>query len=158
MHAPSPSSKLRTLFLIAALSLSGCAARQEFVGPPEFQTWMQHALAQPDKNPAYHRFALAYRGDPEGLHAYFAEALKQAESQETDVEAGEALSFELQTIIRHIGDARFAAALAREPERVRSAVALCFGGIAPRDYPKTRRLLDETPKIDFPMLKTSLGG
>jgi hypothetical protein len=118
---------------------------------------MRRALAKPDDNHAFHRFALAYRGQPEGLRAYFAEALRQAESPEINVEAGEGLSWELQTVIARIGDTGFAAALAREPERTRSAVASCFAEVASPAYPKTRRLLDETPKIEFPMLKTSRG-
>ncbi len=115
---------------------------------------MQSALAHPESNPAYHRFSLAYHGQFEGLHAYFVEALRQAESPEINVDAGEGLSFELQTIILHLGDACFSSALATEPERVRSAVACCFGGVATPAYPQTSRLLANVPRIDFPMLRT----
>ncbi len=118
---------------------------------------MQGALAHPDSNPAYHRFSLAYHGQPEGLHAYFAEALRQAESPEINVEAGEDLSWELQTVNVRIGDARFASALAAEPDRMRSAVACCLGGVATPAYPQTARLLASAPKIDFPMLRTYKG-
>ena len=150
---------MRTLLAGLLLSLGGCAStpQQTFVGPPDFQEWMHRALAQPDSNPAFHRFALAYRGEAEGLHAYFAEALRQAESAEINVEAGEGLSWELRAIIQHIGDAPFAAALASEPERARSALASCFAGVASPAYPQTKRLLDDAPKIDFPMLKTFRG-
>ena len=148
---------MRAFSAILALALAGCASPQVFRGPPEFQTWMQSALAHPDSNPAYHRFSLAYHGQSEGLHAYFVEALRQAESPEINVEAGEGLSFELQTVILHIGDARFSSALAAEPERVRSAVACCFGEVATPAYPQTSRLLASAPKIDFPMLRTYRG-
>jgi hypothetical protein len=118
---------------------------------------MQNALAHPSSNPADHRFALAYHGQHEALHAYFAEALRQAQSPEIDVEAGEGLSSELQTLILHLGDARFASALATETDRVRSAVAYCFGDLNTPAYPETSRLLSNTSKIDFPMLKTYRG-
>ena len=148
---------MRASFIILVFVLAGCTTPQEFRGTPEFQTWMQSALAHPDSNPAFHRFASAYHGQPEGLHAYFIEALRQAESPEIDVEAGEGLGWELQTVILHIGDARFASALAAEPERVRSAVACCFGEVATPAYPQTSRLLSSAPKIDFPMLQTYRG-
>lgn len=83
-------------------------------------------------------------------------ALAQAESSEINVEAGESLSFELPTILLHVGDSRFAAALAREPERVQSAVA-CFLTVASADHPLTKKLIDDAPNIDFPMLKTYRG-
>lgn len=150
-------NRVRAVLTILALSLASCTTQKTFLGPPEFQLWMQRALAQPGNNPAYRRFAMAYRGKPEGLHAYFVEALRQAESPEINVEAGEGLSWELQTIIQRIGDARFAASLVSEPPRVRSAVASCFGEVASPAYPQTKWLLDATPKINFPMLKTYRG-
>jgi len=141
------------VFLLLQASCSSFSQQQSFLGPPEFQAWMGRALNEPDSNPAFHRFALAYRGSSEGLHAYFSEALRQAESPEINVEASEALSWELRTILHRIGDARFAAALAGESERVRSALASCFRGIASPAYPRTNQLLQDTPKLDFPMLK-----
>ncbi len=148
---------MRVFSTILVLALAGCASPQVFRGPSEFQTWMRSALAHPGSNPAYPRFSLAYHGDPQGLHAYFAEALRQAESPEINVEAGEGLSWELQTVVFHIGDARFASALAAEPDRVRSAVACGCGDLATPDHPQTSRLLSSAPKIDFPMLKTYRG-
>jgi hypothetical protein len=118
---------------------------------------MQNALAHPSSNPAYHRFALAYHGQHEALHAYFAEALQQAESPEIDVEAGEGISWELHTILLHLADARFASALATETDPTRSAVANVLSDINTQAYPQTSHLLSSTPKIDFPMLKTYRG-
>lgn len=148
---------IRAYLTILAFVLAGCATPQEFRGPPDFQTWMQNALAHPDDNSAYHRFSSAYRGRPEGLHAYFIEALRQAESPEIDVEAGEGLSWELQTVILRIGDTRFASALAAEPDLVRSAVVCCFSEVGGAAYPQTAQLLAGARKIGFPMLKTSRG-
>jgi hypothetical protein len=117
---------------------------------------MRQALADPNPNQDANRFALAYKGESSALHAYFTKALMLAESSEIDVEAGEALSFELPTILLHIGDSRFAAALARETERGQSAVA-CFLHVVAADYPQTKKLIDASPKIDFPMLRTYRG-
>lgn len=148
---------MRAFYATLVFMLAGCATSQEFRGPPELQTWMRSALAHPDRSPAYRRFSLAYRGESEGLHAYFDEALRQAESPEINVEAGESLSWELQTVVQRIGDARFAAALAAEPERIRSAVACCSGEVATPAYPQTARLLSGAPKVEFPMLQTIRG-
>ena len=148
---------MRAFFVILVLALTGCSSPQGILGAPEFQAWMRNALAHPDSNPVFHRFASAYHGQPEGLHACFAEALRQAESPEIDVEAGESLSWQLQAVIHRIGDTRFASVLAAEPTRVRSAVACCFGEIAAPAYPQTSRLLSVAPKIDFPMLQTYRG-
>lgn len=149
---------MRTLLIAVTLLFASCVSQQKFVGPPEFQAWMRRALAHPNANPSFNRFALAYHGKSEGLHAYYIEALRQAESPEINVEAGEAIGWELETIIRRIGDDVFSSALACEPERVRSAVASAFSaGGALLTCPKTRRLLDEAPKIDFPMTKTYRG-
>jgi hypothetical protein len=144
------------IYLVASLlALSGCTTQNTFLGPPDFQTWMRRALADPNSNEAFKRFSLAYKGESAALHAYFTMTLVQAESSENNVEAGEALSFELPTILLHVGDSRFASALAHEPERVQSAVA-CFLVVS-SDHPQTKKLIDSAPKIDFPMLKTYRG-
>lgn len=115
---------------------------------------MQNALAHPNDNPAFHRFYLAYRGNVNGLNGYFSEALRQAQSSEIDAEAGEALSFELETIIRHIGDRRFFEALSTESPETRSAVATFMSVSNLTAYPRTKELLLKAPKIDFPLYRT----
>ena len=144
-------------YLLAAtfFALAGCFTQQELIGPPESQAWMRQALNDPNSNEPSKRFSLAYHGDPTALHTYFMTALKHAESPEINVEAGEALSFELPTILYHVGDSRFAAVLAREPTRIQSAVA-CFLEVSP-NHPMTKKLIDTAPEIDFPILKTYRG-
>jgi hypothetical protein len=149
---------MRSPLLAITLLFAGCISQQTFVGPPEFQLWMRHALDHPNASPANNRFALAYHGKPEGLHACFIWALQQAESPEINVEAGEAIGWQLDTIILRIGDDVFSSALALESKRVRSAVASAFSARgALLTCPKTRRLLHEAPKIDFPMNRTYRG-
>ena len=148
---------IRALCFMMLLLLLGCASKPDFYGPSPFPEWMQRALAHPNDNPAFHRFSLAYHGDAAGLHAYFADALRQANSSEIDVESGERLSFELETIVRHIGDRRSAAALAAEPSDVRSAVATFLHLSNTSAYPRTRKLLSDAPKIDFPVYRVYRG-
>jgi hypothetical protein len=148
---------MRLLVTILSFALVGCAQRSNLYGPADFQRRMTHALARPNANPAFHGFYLAYRGDAAGLRAYFAEALRQAESPDVNVEAGEGLAFEFESIVRHVGDQRFAEHLSAETPEVRSAVG-CFlyqPGLA--GYPKTLQLLQSAPKVDFPMLRTYRG-
>jgi hypothetical protein len=148
---------MRSVSAVLMLLLSACASTPTFCGPSPFPEWMQRALAHPNDNPAFHRFYLAFHGKPEGLHAYFSEALRQANSPEIDVEAGEGLSWEFQTIIRHIGDAHFSAALKAESIQVQSAIASCFPDVASAEFPRTLHLVANAPKVDFPMLQTYRG-
>jgi len=143
---------------VLCLLFVGCVTEhQKFIGTPEYQDWMHKALAHPSDNPSYQRFYSAYHGKTSGLHGYFVEALKQAESPEIDAEGGEALSFELETIIQHIGDAQFSEALSAENPRVISAVAMCFSDVASPAYPQTLELLTKASRIDFPLVKTERG-
>ena len=136
-----------TGFVFLAL---GCATRSGFYGPPEFQRWMRSALAHPDNSIAFHRFYLAYQGETTGLHAYFQEALRQAGSSNINVAEGEGLSFELETLVRHLGDDRFAEVLSEESRKARGAVASYFHLPGLSAYPRTQRVLMEATKIDYP--------
>jgi hypothetical protein len=147
----------RLLIGIFAVLVAGCVAQPQFSGPPEFQSWMRRALAAPNDNAAYQRFSSAYHGDAAALHTYFAEALRRAKSSEIDAEGGEALSFQLKTIIRHLGDRPFASALRGEPLETRSAVATFLPLPGLSDYPETLRLLKSAPKIDFPLYRAYRG-
>ena len=148
---------MRIHYLAFAVVLAGCAGKPSFYGPSPFPEWMQRALAHPNDAPAFHRFYLAYHGDSSGLHAYFVETLQQAKRSEINVEAGEALSFELQTIVRHVGDRRFAAALAAEPPETRSAVASFLPLPSLSAFPETLQLVKSAPKIDFPLYRAYRG-
>ena len=118
---------------------------------------MRQALAHPNKDAGNHRFYLAYHGDPAGLRAYFQFALLQAKSSQPNLFAGEALSNELETLVRHLGDQRFATALSAEPPEVQSAVGIFLYQPGLKKFPKTLQLLEAAPKIDFPMLRAYRG-
>jgi len=140
---------LRTLLhLLFMLWLSGCAlkphtSKPDFCGPPPYSDWMQHALAYPDENARFLRFALAYHGDPATLHAYFSTALKLKQAKICNCEHEEAHGFELMTIIHHVGDTCFSNALVLETPRVRSAVAYWMHLPCLSAYPMTLKLLAE---------------
>jgi hypothetical protein len=140
---------MHTLSLIFLLLLSGCAAKSvsspEFYGPPPFSDWMQHALANPNANPHYHRFHLAWHGERAGLHAYFVKALELKNASTSNCEHEEALRFELTTIIDHVGDAVFANALALETRKVRKAVAFHMHLPTLSAFPMTLKLLAGPP-------------
>ena len=118
---------------------------------------MRHALAKPNDNPAFHRFYLAYQGDQVGLHEYFSEALRQANSSVINCEAGEGLSFELETIVRRIGDCKFAKALSAESPETRSAVASFLDLPGLSAYPRTSVILKQAPNIDYPLYRAYRG-
>ena len=104
------------------------------------------------------RFRAAYKGDAAALRQYFQEALRLAQSNAIQVEAGESLAYELKSIIDKIGDKPFAAALKMESPQTRSAVAtISVSATAFADYPETAALLKSAPKIDFPLLRVSRG-
>jgi len=133
--------------------MAGCSS-SKFYGPSEVQDWMRVALANPAKSPAHERFSRAFKGDRNALNEYFEQALALAESREINVEAGEALSWDLQTILAKIGDTRFSRVLSEKGARVQSAVRLAFGRLSDeKKYPKTFAILSKAPQIDFPLIQ-----
>jgi len=154
---------MRALILIFALVLTGCITPSAFYGPAAAQRWMRRALAHPGEDPAARRFYRAYRDEASGLHDYLAEVLKQSMAPEIDQIARAELGFKLETILRHLGDQRFAQALSAEPPEVVSAVAMTLhlpgSSLYPEtsNDPKTLQLLNNAPRIDWPSFRASHG-
>jgi hypothetical protein len=138
------------LAVLFAGAMTGCSS-SEFYGPTEVQNWMKVALANPAKSPAHERFFRAFKGDRKALNEYFDQALAEAESRV--INAGEGITWDLQTIIAKIGDTRFSSVLAERDARVQSAVRLAIGGVDEKKYPKTFAILSNAPKIDFPLIQ-----
>jgi hypothetical protein len=152
-----PATLGSAALLLALFVEVGCKSSTELSGPEGFQEWEQNALAHPGKNPAAVRFRAAYHGDPAALRQYFAEALRLAQSNAIQVEAGQSLAYELKSIIDKIGDQKFAGVLRGETPETRSAVAISVSQAAFGDYPETIALLKSAPKVDFPLLRVSRG-
>jgi len=155
-----PSSPMRYDFSlrIAVLLLSGLLAScavlaPDLYGRKEFKHWMRQALLHPKRDAGNYRFYLAYNGNALGLHAYFLFAQEQANNSEVNLMGDEALAYELETLVRHLGDKPFADALSHEPPEIQSAVACFLYQPGLSRYPQTLHLLQSAPKIDFPMLR-----
>ncbi len=89
------------------------------------------------------------------LHSQFLEA--RVRMDEPYVLAGEDVEriyFTFRNQLRHLGDARFAAALSRERHDVIAAVAelIDVASLGPQ-FPKTSRVCESAPKISFPAVK-----
>jgi len=147
--------KTHILVGFVLLAFAGCASYQPpfhpCIGVPEFQQWCRLALRHPNDNQYYRQFYLAYHGDPAALHAYFIDALKQSETPYIDCEASEGLWWTLETLLARRGDERFATALTHEKSRVQSAVVNFFDERFLPQYPKTRKVIETAPNIDFPL-------
>ncbi len=123
------------------------------IGVPEFQQWSLHALQHPSDNQESREFSLAYYGDQRALRAYFREAVRRCDTPLIDPAGGEWLWWTLETLLAKWGDQQFAAALSHESPRIQSAVADSIdSGFLPL-YPKTQKLIQNAPKIDFPLDK-----
>jgi hypothetical protein len=150
---------MRMLVVVSCCLLGGCSVLYpDLYGRPEFKRWMQKALMNPKKDGGTYRFSLAYHGNPAGLRAYFQVALLLANSSEVNLLSGESLAYEMETLVRHLGDQRFSQALSAEPPEVQSAVACFLYQPGLTRYPKTVHLLQSAPKVDFPMLRAYRAG
>ena len=67
-----------------------------------------------------------------------------------DAGEGEGLTWDLETLLVRLGDTRFSSALSHENGETQSAVAHYLETRILKNYPKTEKLLQSAPKIDFP--------
>ena len=145
---------IRIFVFASCCLLGGCSVLYpDLYGRPEFKRWMRKALMNPKKDGATYRFSLAYHGNAQGLQAYFQVARLLAGSAEVNLLAGESLAYEMETLVRHLGDQRFSEVLSAAAPEVQSAVACFLYQPGLTRYPKTLHLLQSAPKIDFPMLR-----
>lgn len=147
---------MRTPLLVFAFLACGCASNgppfRPAVGPPEFQDWCRHALANPTSRPEDKQFRDAYHGVPSAVRAYFAQAYRLEMTPEMRSHAEEELQWTLETLAYRLGDTRFADILRQERPPVQSAVThFLQPGRLKGNFSRTQALLGHAPKIDFPM-------
>jgi hypothetical protein len=139
---------------IATFALTCCAAKDmPYSGQPDYDNWMKRALANPNGNQKFKDFSMAFHGNPGGLHVYFELAWRLEQEPLIDAEGGEALTAELQAILRHIGDDKFSRALEKENPDVQAAVADNLDIDHMPGFPKTEAIVRSAPKIEFPQMK-----
>jgi len=143
------------LSLIVGWFLSGCSTNNApfnpKIGDPAYTDWVHHALNNPNESPAYRKFFDAYHGDRAALIAYFQDALEMCETPLINAEGGEGLSYDLQTLLIHLGDKRFSDTLKSCPARTQSATGDFLSRDILQRYPKTKFILKQAPDIDFPL-------
>ena len=144
-----------TLSLIAVGWLSSCSTNNApfnpKIGDPAYTDWVHNALNHPEENSVYRQFFDAYHGDRAALIVYFQDALKMCETPLINAEGGEGLSYDLQTLLSHLGDKRFSTTLKLCPARTQSATGHFLSRDFLKNYQKTKLILDLAPHIDFPL-------
>jgi hypothetical protein len=96
--------------------------------------------------------ALAKRGAPDALRTMFLAAYVRVNQPFLGGEDLEEMHLVFGRVLAAVGDAKFSRALALQRPEVRSAVR-CFSTRTvdrKKNYPKTDKLLRETPDIDWP--------
>jgi len=95
---------------------------------------------------------LAKRGAPDALRTCFLAAYVRVNQPFLGGEDFEMMDMTYDEVLKTLGDDKFARALARERPEIRSAVAW-FMASYPRmkRCPKTAKLLQEAPKINWPL-------
>ena len=145
------------LVSVLSLGLAGCTQIEPYLhlvlANEQLGKWYSGALRHPKAHPAFQQFSDAYHGDSNALRAYFADALTQSESEKINAAGGEELMWTLEILLSRLGDQRFADALAKETSRAQSAVGGFIHTQFLRSYPKTQKILHDSPKIIFPLSK-----
>lgn len=138
----SRTRRLAACFTMYALG-SFAANEPAPIGAPYdkvFDAWHACTAAKP----------LALKGAPDALRTLFLAAYVRVNQPFLGGEDLETMVKIFDDVLHKIGDARFAAALARQRPEVRSATRW-FLSAGSRKYPKTAKLLREAPEIDWPL-------
>jgi hypothetical protein len=138
---------MRNILLLLILTTVSAFAEKNEAWPADapynkfFDTWHASMAAED----------LAKRGAPDALRTLFLCAYVRVNRPFLGGEGDETMNLIFQRVLAANGDARFARALARQRPEIRSAVRE-FLWIAPSgNFPRTKKLLQEAPEIDWPM-------
>ena len=93
----------------------------------------------------------AIKGNPMAIHTCFLAAYVRKSNPYLGGEDLESVWHCIETILEELGDDRFSHALAYERPEVRAAVGDFLDKKHTEGTPKTRRLIDKAPKIEFPL-------
>ena len=97
----------------------------------------------------------ASKGNPIALHTCFLAAYVRMSDPYFGGEDLESMDWCMESLLTTLGDASFAEALAFERGEVQSAVGAFLEAKQLRGTPKTRRLVEKSPKIDFPLAQSN---
>jgi hypothetical protein len=143
------------LLVFAVLMAGGCASGPPFspvVGNAVFQSYVKDSLSGKRSDEEHINFRNAFRGDSDGMVFFFTEAYQRSMSSDIAPADEVFLTWILTTILLKNGDTRFYDSLSQETPEVQSAVfSFLTSPFIPKDYHKTRGLMEAAPKIDFPL-------